>query len=116
MSQIHNIIISYIREQDESFASLTDEQMMQRMFYNYRDGQGLRLSQSGAETMCQYFKIYEIKVPDNEETKALHLMFLDSNARMPYYCGKHEIVVYDHVLGVKLRLVDGRLSSLMNIE
>lgn len=86
------------------------------MFSNYRGGRGLRLTQFGLQVMRCYFQGYEIKVPDDEDMQPVHLIFLDGKAKMPYYCGKGEIVVYDYVLGTKLRLVDGRLSILMQIE
>jgi len=66
--------------------------------------------------MRQYFKGYELTVPEDEKLQPLHLIFLDRRAKMPYYCDENEIVVYDPVLAVKLRLVDGRLSILMEIE
>jgi hypothetical protein len=86
------------------------------MFSNYRGSRGLRLTRFGLQVMRCYFKGYEIKVPEDEELQPMHLIFLDGRAKLPYYCEKGEIVVYDHMLGVKLRLVDGRLSTLMEIE
>ncbi len=76
----------------------------------------MRLTHFGLQVMRAYFKGYEIKVPDDEHMQPVHLIFLDGRAKMPYYCGNGEIVVYDYVLGTKLRLVDGRLSTLMEIE
>jgi hypothetical protein len=119
MNRIHEAIIAYIREQspdDAVFTSLNDDLMIGQMFYNYRGGRGLRLSNFGSRVMPRYFKSYTIKVPNGEGTHPLHLIFLDGHARLPYYCGVDEIVVYDHVLGVKLCLVDGRLSILMEME
>ncbi len=48
--------------------------------------------------------------------KPLQMIFLDKRARLPYYCGKENIVVYDYELGTKLKLVDGNISILMEIE
>lgn len=95
---------------------LTDEQIICQMFSNYRNTRGLRLTRFGLQVMRHYFKGYDIKVPDDEEIQPMHLIFLDGRAKMPYYCGSGEIVVFDYLLGVKLRLVDGRLSTLMEIE
>jgi hypothetical protein len=122
VNRIHTAIISYIREATiqeplfAGFASLTDEQMVRQMFSNYRHGKGLRLSNFGLEVMRRHFMSYVIKVPDDEQLRPKHLLFLDANARMPYHCGKDEIVVYDHLLGVKLRLVNGRLSILVDVS
>lgn len=123
--QVHNAIVTHIRDASSAadstglasrFVSLTDEQLIHRMFINYRGGRGLRLTHFGLQVMQAYFQGYEINVPDDEVTQPLHLIFLDKRAKMPYHCGKGKIVVYDYVLGTKLRLVDGRLSTLMEIE
>lgn len=122
MNKIHKTIIAHIRESIKDieefipFMALTDEQIIRRMFSNYRGARGLRLTQFGVETMRQFFKGYEIKVPEDEKLQPLHLIFLDRSAKMPYYCGDKEIVIYDPVLAVKLRLLDGRISLLMEIE
>lgn len=122
MNKIYKTIISHIRESirdDEEFVAfmaLTDEQIIRRMFSNYRGERGLRLTQFGVQIMRQFFKGYEIKVPEDEKMQPLHLIFLDRRAKMPYYCGDKEIVIYDPVLAVKLRLLDGRISLLLEIE
>lgn len=122
MNQIHKSIVSHIREtskDDNDFISLielTDEQIIRRMFSNYRGERGMRLTQFGLETMRQFFKGYEIKVPENEKIRPVHLIFLDKIAKMPYHCGDKEMIIYDSILAVRLRLVDGRLSILMEIE
>lgn len=123
MNQIHHAIISYIRENNKSsseeilsFMALSDEQIAHRMFLNYRGSRGLRLTSFGLQIMQNHFKGYEISIPEDEKIQPLHLIFLDGKARMPYYCGDGKIVVYDYMLGVKLRLVDGRLSILMEID
>lgn len=124
MHPVHQAIIRHIREASATensklvahFTSLTDEQIIRRMFSNYRGGRGLRLTQFGLQIMRYYFRGYEISVPNDELLQPLHLIFLDGSARMPYYCGDGTIVVYDEILGMKLRLVDGRLSTLMDIE
>lgn len=123
MNKIHKTIVSHIREtvkNDDNelmaFVALTDEQITRRMFSNYRGGLGLRLTKFGLQIMRQYFKGYELTVPEDEKLQPLHLIFLDKRAKMPYYCDESEIVVYDPVMAVKLRLVDGRLSILMEIE
>lgn len=121
MNKVHRFIVSYIREQSKDdplfagFAALTDEKMARQMFSNYRTGKGLRLTWFGWEVMARHFKSYKIMVPKNEKMQPSHLIFLDSHATMPYFFGDEEIVVFDHELGIKLRLIDGRLSTLVEI-
>jgi hypothetical protein len=125
MNEIHAAIVSHIREVNKAqdnpvmarqFDSLTDEEFIRQMFLNYRGSRGLRLTKFGVMVMQRYFKGYEIKVPEVEEWSPKYLTFLDQKSKMPYYCDKKMIVMFDHVLGVKLRLVDGMISILMEIE
>jgi len=89
---------------------------MHRMFFNHRGQRGVRLTQFGLQIMQSYFRSYEIQMPDDEVIKPLHLVFLDEHVSLPYYFGKGCIVVFDDELAVKLRLVDGRVSTLVAIE
>ena len=120
MNAIHRAILEFIREVSDpklaALAALTDEQIVQRMFFNHRGFRGVRLTQFGLQIMQGYFEAYAVKVPKDEVVKPAHLIFLDDHAVLPYYCGDGRIVVFDAELGVKLRLVDGRLSVLVSIE
>ena len=122
MNRLHAAIVAHIRSMSledalfAGFATLTDEQMIRQMFSNYRAGRGLRLSFFGHEVMRRHFRGYEIKVPSDETINAANLLFLDSHAKMPYFLTKDQFVVFDHLLAVKLRLVDGRLTLLTEIE
>lgn len=97
---------------------MSDEQIVRCMFTNYRGERGLRLTNFGLQIMRGYFRGYETTIPEDETISPMHLVFLDDRATMPYYLDteKRIIVVYDRMLGVKLRLVDGRLSILLEIE
>lgn len=120
MTSIHNAIIEFLRDHKdphlEKFTTLSDEQIVHRMFSNHRGRRGVRLTHFGLQIMQNYFESYEVKVPKDETIKPNQLVFLDERATLPYYCDDGRIVVFDHELGIKLRLVDGRLSILVNIE
>ncbi len=117
---LHQAIITYIKEQLEKeesklatkFLSFSDKQLVQRMFSNYRNNKGLQLTNFGLEVMKQYFQYYEVKVPQDERILPVHLMYLDTNSKLPYHVGKDKITIYDHVIAMQLRLADGRLSIL----
>ena len=95
----------------QHFGLLTDEQIMQMMFVN----RSMRLTQFGYQIMQRNFQSYQTTVPDNELRLPTHLMFLDETAKMPYYIEEDQLVIYDHALALKLRLIDGRLSILVQI-
>jgi hypothetical protein len=120
MTTIHGAIVDFLRETHDPkltpLIALPDVQIVHRMFFNYRGRRGVRLTNFGLQILRTYFQHYEVKVPKDEVIKPIHLVFLDDHATLPYYCDDGHIVVFDHELGVKLRLVDGRLSTLVNIE
>lgn len=120
MTTIHGAIIEFLREAaDPTLApllALPDAQIVHRMFFNHRGQRGVRLTNFGLQVMESYFQSYAIGVPKDEVIKPAHLVFLDERATLPYYCGQGKIVVFDGELGVKLKLVDGRLSTLVSIE
>jgi len=127
MNRIHATLILYLREQTTKdggelaakFASLSDETIVRMMFSNYRgreDSRGLRLTKFGLQVMKRYFKGCEIDMPSGEKLQALHLLYLDSKCTMPYYCGDDGFVLYDQQLGIKLKLADGRINTLIEIE
>lgn len=126
MNQVHRAVVAHIREASSSqnaelgsrFTSMSDEQIVRRMFANYRGERGLRLTNFGLQIMRGYFRGYETSIPEDEPISPMHLVFLDDRVTMPYYLDieRRFMVVYDRILGIKLRLVDGRLSILLEIE
>jgi len=129
MSRVHAGVISYIRAQfvnrpgelADKIASMDDDHILRMMFSNYRGSgdnnrHGLRLTKWGLMIMQLFFKGYDIAMPEKAKLKDTHLLYLDSKATMPYYCGSGTLVVYDHVLGIKLKLADGLISTLIEIE
>jgi hypothetical protein len=117
VNPVHKAIIEYIIETNfDKLIVSTDEQLIHRMFRNYRGERGMRLTKFGLEVMQCFFTAFEIDVPDDEVLTPKHLICLDDSAVMPYYFDTNHIVVFDAEFGMKLRLVNGRLSTLMNIE
>ncbi len=120
---VQQAIIDYLRRSPnepmlvQHFGALTDEQINQLMFVNA----GMRLTQFGYQIMQRHFQNHRQMVPDGELRLPTHLMFLDSTAKMPYYIDEDPatqegyIVIYDHALAMRLRLIDGRLSILVQI-
>lgn len=100
----------------KSLLDRPDEQIIQRLFFNHRGQRGVRLSKFGHEIMRYYFRSYEVRLPEDEVIMPRHLIFLDEHVALPYFLDTHRIVVFNDELGVKLRLVDGRLSVLVDIE
>lgn len=117
---VHSAIIEFLRETADPnlrpLLALSDGQIIHRMFSNHRGQRGVRLTNFGLQIMESYFQSYTVSVPKDEVVKPSHLVFLDERATLPYYCGQGKIVVFDGELGVKLKLVDGRLSTLVSIE
>jgi hypothetical protein len=118
MNPVHRVILAHMRatSSEAKLTAFTDQQLIHRMFSNHRGQRGMRLTQFGLQVMQCYFTAYDVKVPEDEIIAPKHLICLDERAIMPYYMDKTHIVVFDPAFGVKLRLVDGRLSTLMEIE
>ena len=127
-NKVHTALISYIREVSgkESgelsvrLANMNDAEFTRKMFFNHRgsndDTRGLRLTNFGLTVMKMYFKGYEQKMPEGVRLMPLHLLYLDQHASMPYYCSNDGFFIFDHHLGIKLKLADGHIEILMEIE
>jgi hypothetical protein len=100
---------------DEQIATWNDAQMVRQMFANYRSDSGLRLTQLGDQLMRTCFQNFEFKNCE-ESMQPSHLMFLDRHAKMPYFCDPTKIVIYDPLFATRLRLVGGRIATLMEID
>lgn len=112
ISTVQRAIISHVQALNYEFwASFTEDHVVHLIFLH-----GLRLTQYGLQILQCHFQSCRIDVPDNELHRPSHLVFLDTVAKMPYYCGDVYLVVFDHLLGFKLRLVEGRISTLKQIE
>ena len=89
--------------------------MLRQMFSNYRDGRGLRLTRFGQQLMGSNFRFYQFDLSDTT-LQPTHLLFLDARAKMPYFCDENEIIVYDPAFAVRLRLVNGQIATLMEVD
>lgn len=117
MNSLHTAIVANVRNAKggEQLSELSDEQLARRMFSNYRQDKGLRLTKFGLILMRACFKGYEFELPPDEDVKPTHLLFLDQHARLPYYLHGNELVVYEELMAMTLRLIDARLSILVEV-
>jgi hypothetical protein len=121
VTPIHATIIRALRSRlgatplADHLTQWDDEQIVRRLFCNYRDGRGLRLSQFGQQLMQHCFKSYEFETDESEHQHAACLLFLDNRAKMPYYWEKGKLVIYDTKFAGWLRLV-GSMRTLVEID
>lgn len=128
MNKVHVAILKHIREENakesgkiaSTLSSLSDEQVVRMMFSNYRgrdrQARGLRLTNFGLEVMKCYFKFWEIQQPQGHTVVTQELLYLDRRATLPYYFNNEKVVVFEAELGIKLKLADGQISTLIEIE
>lgn len=132
MNRVHSSIIKHIRESSSqdggkdggkvaaAFANLKDEQFVRLMFSNYRGrdekARGLRLTNIGLEMMKSYFHFYEIRLPEGRRVASNEILYLDRRATLPYYYSHEKIVVFETDLGLKLKLADGEIATLIEME
>jgi hypothetical protein len=128
MNRVHISVIKHIRDSSKedggkiaaTFANLTDEQVVRQMFSNYRGrdekARGLRLTNIGLEMMKSYFHYYEIKLAEGRRVAPNEILYLDRRATLPYFYSNEKIVVFETELGVKLKLADGEIATLIQME
>ncbi len=97
----------------------TDEQIVRMMFSNFRgrdsQSRGLRLTNFGMQVMITYFQAYEIE--RDGKPSAMELVYLDNKARLPYHVDPEgKMVMFDPELGIKLKLADGDITTLMEMD
>jgi hypothetical protein len=127
LNLVHEALIKKIREATvlnggllaEKFLSMEDEQIVRLMFTNYRgkeNSRGMRLTKFGLQVMQEFFKGTSIVVPNEKKMATLHMLYLEKSAKFPYYFYNSELVVFDDMLGFKLKLADGDIDTLIKIE
>jgi hypothetical protein len=128
MNRVHVSVIKHIRESSgqgggkvaSTFANLTDEQVVRMMFSNFRGrderARGLRLTNIGLEMMKSYFHYYEIRLPEGRRIASNEVLYLDRRATLPYFYSHEKIVVFETELGIKLKLADGEIATLIQME
>jgi hypothetical protein len=131
----HALIVAHLREQlskdkhelEKHLVGFTDEQVFHKLFYSYRGKdsppKGLRLTWLGYTMVSRYFQSYEVAMPENYKIGSLDLLYLDSRSKMPYYIGRGEdenggtiLAVFESKLGIMLKLADGMISNLRDME
>lgn len=128
MNKVHAAVIQHIRNASaeeggkfaEHFGTLSDEQIVRMMFSNFRGrdnkARGLRLTNMGLELMKSYFRAYEIAMPEGHRVQSRETLYLDKRATLPYFFSNEKVVVFETELGVKLKLADGDINTLIEIE
>ena len=94
----------------------SDDDAITQMFANHRGDRGMRLTTFGLQVMQTCFIAYDVNLPHDEVLRPKHLVALDELAKTPYYYDRKHVVVFDHNIAVKLKLLGGRLSKLIDIE
>jgi hypothetical protein len=129
MNKIHSSLLSFIRdalsaEEHDIIGKMidgkTDEQIIRMMFANFRgreaQARGLRLTNFGVQVMKSYFQAYEIE-REGKKLGPMELVYLDKKARLPYWVDDSgNVVMFDPELGIKLKLADGDISLLMEMD
>ncbi len=129
MNSVHRFLVSYIRKaitEDRSplmrlISDQTDEQIAHKMFKNMRGrgskAKGLLLSPMGLRLMENYFQAYDVQRPENTEMSPRDLLYLDRKAKLPYYIRQDgNLTMFDPDLGIKLKLADGVIATLMESD
>jgi hypothetical protein len=129
MNRVHLSIVNYLREMNAReahpsltrFDSMTEEQIVRLMFQNYRgrdrDARGLRLTNHGLEIMRTFFQAYEIEAFEGRRPGSLELIYLDRRAKLPYHIRENgNLVMFDPELGIKLKLADGDIRTLIEMD
>lgn len=136
MSDSHRAILDILRKRTTEdanplgvpLAAMSDDEAMRHLFRNYRGGggapRGLHLTEEGLQLMKCYFRPYEIRTPPNHcyQTgngrfpKVRHLVYLDKNAQLPYFCNAECVILFELGLGTKLKLADGDIQTLIEME
>lgn len=124
MFHVHTLLMTKIRDTAtinggllaEKFSSMTDKQIVHLMFSNRdkENSHGMRLTRFGLQVMQEFFKGTIIVVKKKMAT--VHLLYLEKSAKFPYFYQNDELVVFDDVLGFKLKLADGDIDILIKIE
>lgn len=73
-----------------------------------------RLTHFGLIVMLPEFDHVDIKLHQIYNIRGREMLYLDKNSSMPYYVSHRRMVFFDTNLGFMVRLVDGKISDLIN--
>ena len=130
---VHATLVQFIKEVTEKdknpLADALDQcseyQIYRKIFKNYRNigiQKGFELTWLGFNLFKSYFSVYEVIIPLEEKIRAYDILYLDKKATMPYYIqresydGLKKILTFDAQLALMLKLADGRISNLRELE
>lgn len=126
MNRVHAKLITLVRkatakDTNPVFDDKTDEQVMRLMFGNFRgrdqSTRGMRLTNFGLQIMETYFQSYNIRRAEGRKIAPVELLYLDRKAKLPYYIkDDNNLVMFDPELGIKLKLCDGDIQTLIDMD
>jgi hypothetical protein len=126
MNRVHEKLVSLLRDatkKDENavLQGKTDEQIVRMIFGNFRgrdqSTRGMRLTNFGLQIMKTYFQAYDISRPEGRKIAPLELLYLDRKAKLPYFIKVDgDLVMFDPELGIKLKLADGDIETLIDMD
>lgn len=128
MNAVHAAILAQLRESmadrpgkiARDFVEMSDEQAMKVMFANLRGrgerARGLRLTNYGLDIMGECFRCVEVKFSEDRRHTLADLLYLEREARLPYFCSPQRLVFFETILGMKMRLYDGNIARLRLAE
>lgn len=101
-------------------SALSDRELLRLMFMSLRTARGethgMRLTAFGLTVMLAFYKAFDMALPKDHPPTPADILYLDSRAAMPYFCSKERLVVFETQLGVKLRLADGMIGTLRDMD
>lgn len=129
MNAVHQRILKHVRElaanepEINLYVSATpDAELARLMFMNLRgvgaSAKGIRLTNLGLTIMKTFFHSFEVPAHhEGRQPTANELLYLDKKASLPYHIDSQgEMTLFDTKLGLKLKLVDGDISALIEAE
>lgn len=128
MNAVHAAVITHVRAAEaarggktaKDLVGFTDEQMMRIMFASARGqgaaARGLRLTNAGLDLMERTFQCFKVEFPKNRQLQTGELLYLDRQATLPYYCSDRKVVVFETMLGMKIKLWDGAIMQIAEVE
>lgn len=122
-TRIHDLSIKIVLDWAETtksesgpdVAKLDRDRLLKKIFRNYRNGRGIRLSKFGFDILSKKFASYPSAIPETKVVARTHL-FLDHNANLPYYLVESteeiKIVLFEQIMAAILKMCDQDINSL----
>jgi hypothetical protein len=77
------------------------------IFRNYRNGRGLRLSESGCYLMQKVYDSYDIKIKDKNPIKTKDIVLLEKHLVYPYFISEKKLILFSEKDAVDFKLYNG---------